>query len=112
MKHFFYEDKFYHDLGDLIDEWGEDEVKNFPDDWSITVEEATEEPILTLSTEWIIERIDDERWTEDGDEWHKVHKVLVDNIDFQKINTLMPKLWYETRKKVTITKADLLDYMK
>ncbi len=44
------------------------------------------------------------------DECEKITKSLKDNIDYKKINALMPKLYYENyRDKFTITKQDLLN---
>ena len=113
MENFFLEEKFCPDLSDLCDELDidEDNVSQLPDDWSLEVCETSMEPIVTLSVDWIMDKIDQERWTENGNEIEKVEKLLA-GIDFKTINEKMPKLYYPTRKTFRITKADLLDYLK
>ena len=115
MENFFYDDKFYSDLGELMDDldyYEEEDVLKLPDDYSLDCKESKLEPIVTLSVNWIGERIDEERFTEDADEIEKIEKVLSANIDFEKINSLMPKLYYESKEKFKITKADMLEWIR
>jgi len=115
MENFFYDDKFYSDLGELmedIDLFEKDDVLKLPDDYSLDCKGSKLEPIITLSPEWISERIDDERFSEDGDEIEKVEKALLASVDFEKVNSLLPKLYYVSREKVIITKADMLDWVE
>ena len=114
MENFFYDDKFYTDLGHLIDDidLSEEDIINLPDDYSLDCKEATLELIITLSVDWIFDRMDQDRFSEDGNEREKLEKVLSENIDFEKINSLIPKLYYESRIKFKITKADILEYIK
>ena len=115
MENFFYSDNFHSDLGELMDylDYNEEEdVLKLPDDYTLNCIKAELEPIVTLSAEWIIDRIDEERLTEDGNEIERIEKALYANIDFEKLNSLMPKLYYEGIKKFTITKADMLEWIK
>lgn len=115
MENFFYSDKFYSDLGELMDDldyYEEEDVLKLPDDYSLDCNVSRLEPIVTLSGDWIAERVDEERFTEDGDEIEKISKVLSTNIDFEKVNFLIPKLYYESREKFKITKADMLEWIR
>ena len=115
MENFFYSDKFYSDLGELMDDldlYEDEDVSKLPDDYSLDCKYSELEPIVTLSADWIGERIDEERFTEDGDEIEKIEKILSANIDFEKVNSLMPKLYYESIEKFKITKADMVEWIK
>ena len=115
IENFFKDRDFYTDLEDFIDRVfnGEKEqIEDLEDDVIFNCKGSKLEPILSLSAEWIAERIDDDRFSENNNEneVEKIMKVLSGNIDFDKINTLFPELYYENYKdKFTITKQDLLD---
>lgn len=114
MENFFYNDNFYSDMESFIHENFDDEseIAELDDDKLFLCKGSKLEPILKLSAEWIAERIDDERFSENNNEneVEKIMKVLSGNIDFDKINSLLPELYYENYKdKFTITKQDLLD---
>lgn len=112
MENFFYNDKFYSEIEDLIEDhdWDEDYLNSIPDGFKIKVIICELKPIIDFSTEWIMNMIDEERFSEDNDdnEYAKIEKVLKDNIDFEKINSLIPKLYYPTKTTYYITKEDLL----
>lgn len=107
MTNFFYHDKFYDSVEELMIDLEIDEtnIEDQPD--FIKVTEAELQPIFKLNADWICERIDEERFTEDGDEIEKIEDALNKYIDFDKVNQMIPKLWYPTRNKLEITKADL-----
>ena len=113
MENFFYFQNFYSDLSDLCNfmEWDKEELESFEDDFKIEINTSRLEPIIDLSASWIIEHIDDERFTEEGNEVGKLVVVLNENIDFEKVNSLMPKIYYETRNKITVTKDELLKWL-
>lgn len=112
MENFFLDDKFCSDLGDLCHhlDLDDDAIAALPDDWFVEVVESSLEPVVKLSADWIVNKVNDDRWTEDGNEVGKVYKAL-ELIDFDKVNAAMPTLYYESRplKKFKIKKADLLD---
>lgn len=113
MENFFYDDEFYTNIGHMMDDQDIDEtMEGIDDQWEIECVEGKLEPLVTLSVDWIMDRIDEERYTENGTESEKVYKLLKEHLDVTKVNELMPKLWYETRKKFTITKQDLIDWCK
>lgn len=111
MINFFYNDKFYSDLGELCDDLDldDDAIAALPDDWSVEVTEATAEKLIELSPDWIVERIDDDRWPEENDEMYRRVKKLLSVIDFASINSAMPELYYETKNTFSIEKSDLVD---
>lgn len=113
MENFIYEDNFYRDLGELMDnlEIEDEQVASLADDWSVEVREARIEPLLELSVDWIMERIDEERFSEEGNESDKVENALK-LINFEAVNKAMPKMWYESVNKFEIKKKDLLDYIQ
>lgn len=114
MENFFYNNDFYRDLESFIQEAfeDEDEIQELEDDKEFLCKGSFLEPIITISAEWITNRIDDDRFSESNsdDECEKTTKILDDNIDYDKINALLPKLYYENyRDRFTITKQDLID---
>lgn len=116
-ENFFLEDKFYSDFDNLMDDLFYDEqdqrIKNLSDDWKIKVECASLENVLTITSERIIDEcIYEDRLSEYCDELEKIKDVLEKEIDFERVNALLPKLWYPNNKFVEITKHDLLEYIK
>lgn len=114
MENIFYQDEYYSELSDLMDalDLDEDNVHDLPDDYVLNCKECDLEPIIELSANWICEHISEERFSEEGIEADKLYKILAENIDYEKVNALIPKLYYESRKKFTITKNDLIEYCK
>ena len=112
MDNFYYSDEFYREIGDLMEDLEIDEdCSNIPDDWKIECKKSSLEPLFQLSADWILERIDEERFTEDGRESEIIYDLLKE-IDFSSVNERIPKLYYEIPQKFIITKQDLLNYCK
>lgn len=117
IENFFEDGEFYTDLEDFIYkvfDGEEEQVRELEEDTVFECKGSKLEPIFHFSSEWITERIDDDRFSENNsdDEYEKITKVLDGNIDFKKIVDLLPKLYYENYKdKFTITKQDLLDVL-
>lgn len=114
MENFLYNEEYFcSDLSDLMDhlEIEEEDIDNLPDGWNVECYECELQPIFSLSADWIIEKIDEERLTEDGEELEKVEKMLNEKIDFTAINQAIPKLYYPVNK-ITINKSDIIEYCK
>lgn len=114
MENFFYDDEFYSEICDLLEAMDiEDGKENeqIEDDWSIECFESVLEPLVTLNYDWIVDRVNEERFPEDNDRVSQQFSKAIESIDFTKANELMPKMYYQTRKKFTITKADILEYI-
>lgn len=118
MENFFIEDRFYTELSDLIDEMDLDDemVQNLPDDWSIEVEDSNLEKMFVFKERFVIdsivERTDqwEDRFPEEPDRVNeKIEKAIKAGIDIDKINELLPSLYYPNGKKYTITKKDLIE---
>lgn len=110
---YIFNDEFYESEGDIIEyglSFDREELEAQPDDFTIRVELAEQQPIVQINSSWIVERIDDERFSDIGvnDEALAIKKILDENIDWESINKLLPTLYYPTRKFLTLTKAELL----
>lgn len=115
MKNFFYGERFFGDLDDLLFYLSDtkEDVLNYPDDFKLEVELGVEEPFVHLSSKYIIDVVADkeeERLSESCDELSKLQEILDGNIDFNKINALIPRFYYGD-KRAFITKQDLLDWL-
>ena len=102
------DDNFFDKPQDIAENIGYEELMKQTDDFTIEAYECDLESIIRFDGDYIAECIDDERKSEDGDEIEIVAKILNENIDFDKINALMPKLWYPSNRKVVFTKEELL----
>jgi hypothetical protein len=105
----YYNENFYDELSDLVADL---DLEMFKEGDTITVEDCDLEPIGKLEpeqlTEWIMDQWE-ERQSEDGFEYDKVEKVIKENIDFDKINSLLPKLWYPNGKEITFTYEQIME---
>ena len=119
MEHFFLEDRFYHELGDLIDDLFPEDgaVEALDDDYSIRVQESKLEPMFQLTKKEIAHVINqyigdthEDRFKDDDGTDDEITKALEKCFDAKKFNSLVPKLYYPSTF-VTITKQDLLDYL-
>jgi len=111
---YYYNEKFYHDLEQLIDDLDFEKVEDLSEDFSITYKECDLEPIIELSAEKLTQLIydsEEERFSEDNtvEEFDDIQKLLSD-IDFEKINSKIPKLWYPSKRKIQLTKADIVAF--
>lgn len=108
MTKFTHEGIFFEDLDAFMSYQDLDEksVNELPDDWSVEACETEERPVY----EYVDEENHPEDWTERWEE--KVRKAIRENVDFEKLNNALPKLWYENGNKFKITKQELLNELK
>src|SRR5688572_12229702 len=108
MEPFFIDESYYSEVEDyLIDhELEKEDVEKLPDDWSIRVDAAELQPIFVLKEGWLIDAIIDsidsfeDRFPEDSDEtFEKIKKAIKESVDINKLNELLPKLWYPNGKR-------------
>jgi len=116
MEHLFYDGNFYSELSEYLEyhDIKREEVESYPDDYKLEMNGSKLEPIVQFDAEWISERICEERFSENNcdSETSKIMKALNDCIDFDKLNSQIPKLYYENRRdKCVFTKADLLELL-
>ncbi len=115
MESFCYNDNHYSNLEELIHDLfdsDEEEIKSLPEDWSIKVELSELEPMFKLDAsrlEELLYNSDEERYSEDAPESDRIKKALDDCVDFEKLNKMIPKLYYPSNKFEMITKKDLLE---
>lgn len=121
MQHenFFIDDTFYHDMDGLqydLDLYDEDQIRALPDDWCIVADAAELEKVYTVKERDIsgfIEHMgeqNEERFPEDPESVdEKIKAAFLQAIDLDKLNSLLPSLYYPNGKTITITKADLLE---
>jgi hypothetical protein len=116
MQNFFYEDTFCSDLADLAElfDIDEDNVNDLKDDWQQRVELSELEPIFKIDADNLCQLLADaneDRLSEDFNEEAKIIKALKESIDFDKLNGLLPKLYYPSNKFEIVTKADFVDFL-
>ncbi len=124
---FFIEDEFHEDIDSLVHSMGLDEEDFFDldPDWEVQAFEASLEKIFVLEKEDLVSAIsqiieqeysDSERYPDyecsDFDYTQKAIKnAITQSIDIDKLNNLLPELWYSTDKKIVIKKADLAEHI-
>lgn len=87
----------------------DDEIKDLPDDYSIKATKAQLLPIIQYKAEDLAEMADEFSETNYDEEYEKILEAVKKYCDFEKLNSDIPKLWYEMpTEKFTITKQDLL----
>jgi hypothetical protein len=115
---FYVEENFYDTIEDyLIDkEWGEEEIKAFPEDWTVEIGIPSLEPVCQINIDdfidnYVVDQLCEENLPEEPDYTiERIKKAVKENVDFTKINEAMPKLWYMNNKAKDgfLTKRDLL----
>lgn len=107
---YYLDDNFYHQLEDIVDDL---DLEVMSDTDTIKVENCALEPIITLSAEILADYLEgylEERHSENNqdEELDKIIQVFKNNIDFEKINSELPKLYYPNNTFVTLTKQELI----
>lgn len=118
MENFFYNSKFFQDLGELLTELDiEDstDFNNYVDSFQVKVHLSTLEPIFKINPSYLLEILGDcneERLHEKFDE--RDEKLILESfkksIDFKKLEEELPKYYFPNHETAIITKKDLIDY--
>lgn len=122
MENFFYEETFHHDLDSLISGLDLDDdgaINELEENWEIEVEDTTLEKIFILKENFVVDAISEstdrweDRFPEDHDDrtYKKIQDAIKQGVNVEKINDLLPSLYYPNGQKYKITKADLLEYV-
>jgi len=115
-ENFFVNDAFYRYLSDyreqeLESEYGDD-LEDMPDDWEEEIHLGKVEKIFELNPRklaGILLDTYDDALPEDYDRAEdEILKAVTASVDFEKLNSMLPSLYYASGKKAKITKADLL----
>lgn len=115
MENFFIEDSFYYGIEDFISDYfdeDEDKIMELPEDWTIEIWLSDLEQVYTLSQDKLADILHDvfiERFPEDEDHRDKIIKAFDQCVDFEKLNSMIPAMFYPSGKKDIITKKNLLD---
>ncbi len=120
MENFFYEDRFCSELSDLMDVFDitEENIKDLDENWSVSVMASKLEKIFQFEQKFVVDAIVqqtdtwEERFPEESDStFEAIEKAIKAGIDIDKINSLLPSIWYPTDGEFIITKQDLIDYI-
>ena len=118
MENFFSGENFYPDVEDYIitNDLEKEDVEAYPDDYELRIEESELQPIFQLKMEWVADCIADraecfdDRFPEDSDDFFdKIKKAVKESVDIEKLNSLLPKLYYPNGIFGKLTKQDLLN---
>ena len=106
-----YNDNYYDELSDIIEDI---DVESLKEGDVIKCGNCTLEPIITLTANMIVDSLEnhlEERHSEDNvqEELQQITNVLKENIDFDKINSLLPKLWYPNGKEIVFTYEQIMN---
>lgn len=108
-----YEDLFEHSIEELIHEIYEDKEhveECFKDRFTLTIYECDEEYIYQFQVDDLIDIIGEERWDDEYSQVEKVAEAIKASVDFEKLNSMMPKLWFSNpRKPIVLTKEEILE---
>jgi len=116
MENFFIEDEFFSTLDDLIDYIGLD-VEELDDNWTTKVKLSELEPMFQFNEKFIVDAIInntdlfEDRFPEDSDNaFKKIEEAIIGSVDLEKLNKMIPSLYYPNCDYRIITKQDLLDF--
>lgn len=115
MQHFFYNDTFCSNLGDLAEilNIDEDNVNELKDNWHVEVELSELEPIFKVDAEYLCQLLADaneDRLSDVFGEEEVVLKALKESIDFDKLRDSLPKFYYPNNQFELVIKEDLIEW--
>ena len=111
---YYFNDKFYNEVEEIIEDL---DLDCMDENATIKVENCDLEPIITLNANLIVDSLEnhlEDRYSEyrAETEYKRIVNVLKQNIDFDKINSELPKLWYPNNTFETYSKAQLLSFLE
>jgi len=120
MENFFIETDFYPDIESYLSdiEMEDIDIINLKDDWKVKIELTKLGPIFQYKIDHLVSDIIngtdrwDDRFPEDSDTIFKELEFAVkQSIDLDKLNSLIPKLYYPSGEFYELTKKDLLYFI-
>lgn len=110
---YYYSEKYYDQIKDVAQNL---DLYAMSEDATIQVEKCVLQPIVTLNADIVVNGLEselEERYSEnDGEsEFNQIKEVLKRNIDFKKINSELPRLWYRNNVLETYTKSQLIAFL-
>lgn len=122
MENFFYDSKFFRDLEELMeyhDIATEADIYGLPVDWHIEAEEGSMQKIFTLKKSFIVDAVVNktdaygDRFPEESDSVFKQIEIAIEQaIDIDKLNEMLPELYYPSGKFFIINRNHLFDFIK
>jgi hypothetical protein len=118
---YYYNDSFFGDADDIIEHVIDDnEFKSESDiaqDFKIEYEDCELRPIYKLDADLLYNLLLDhfeENSTEDGSEWdeEKIKPLIEKHFNFDSFNADAPELWFPNGAKNTISRDEVVKYMK
>ena len=118
---FFVDDKFYHGVEDFLEDLDvyengdEIDFDLIDDDWTCKIGFTTEESMFQLEPNVLSNILYDtfvDRYSEYAEEESEIIRALKECVDFDKLNSKIPKLHYPNGKYHTLTKQELINYCK
>ncbi len=119
MENFFIDENFYPDTESLLADIEineKEDAEALPDDYKLRIEESSLEKVFVATEDWIVDTIIeatdqyDDRFPEEADHvFEEIKKAIRASIDVEKLNSLLPSLFYPNGKMSVLTKQDLLD---
>ena len=111
---YYYNENFYSEVEEIIEDL---DLDCMDENETLKVENCDLEPIITLTAKLIVDSLEnhlEERHSENCAEieYNRIVAVLKQNIDFDKINSELPKLWYPNNTFETFSKAQLLSFLE
>ena len=110
FNNFFCDDEFYRDLKTFIDINYETDFdfSSLDENYQIHCVSGLLLPIITYDVEKIADLAEEfsEEYAEE--EYEEIKDSISQCVDFEKLNSLIPKLYYPIGKSFSITKADLV----
>jgi hypothetical protein len=117
-ENFFVEDEFYNDIEDYLiaRDLEMEDIEKLPDDYKVEIMLSKLEPIFQLKRDWVIGVVVgatdtfDDRFPEENEHIFKQIENAVNlSIDIDKLNSLLPSLYYPGGEDSFLTKQDLID---
>jgi len=108
------DDNFFDEIQDIAEHFEYEFLIKQPVDFTVVAYECDLEKIGILSGEEIAERVfSEDRFSEEMyEDQEKIAKILNENIDFEKINALLPSFWYPSNRKIILTRDELINEIK
>jgi len=110
---YYYNENYYSEISDISEDLfeTEEEIHELPDDYRLEVFTTILKPIVVFDPRMILDKcVDEDMFSEENADREdlKIHEALKECIDFEKLNSMIPKLYYPD-KKIFLTKKDFVD---
>lgn len=108
-ENFFVDGKFYKTIEQFVeDELCDVEIENLSEDYEVKCERSSLLPIIQYNAEMIAEMAEEFSEENCDDEYETILEAVRQCVDFEKLNSMIPKLYYGNVERFVLTKKDLL----